>query len=308
MSGVVSEISSTTGISRSSCHRIAKTAFLRYKIFELRKKNGGSRTVAQPAREVKAVQRAICDILSPQLIVHPLATAYKKNSSILINASMHAGCRFLTKLDFKDFFGSINAATLARVLKSSCEDMTDAEILFIINSCTWRPNAEKVLCIGAPSSPLLANAAMYLLDSSINEAMLPLDVRYSRYSDDISISCNSPDALVEAENIIRKLVRDCTHPRLSFNEDKRVAVGRSTSMTVTGLTLTNQGGVSVGRERKRGVRAGVLRFLSGKMPDEEAIRLKGELAFVLSVEPDFRKVLINTYGASAYRILPKQSK
>ena len=75
-------------------------------------------------------------------------------------------------------------------------------------------------------------------------------------------------------------------------------------MRVTGLTLANNGMVTVGRARKRGVRAGVDRFVKGRLSSEEARKLRGEIAFVLSVEPDFVHVLLNTYGDSAAGLLP----
>lgn len=76
-------------------------------------------------------------------------------------------------------------------------------------------------------------------------------------------------------------------------------------MRVTGLTLTNQGGVSVGRSRKRGVRAAVFDFVNGRLDEAQIAKLRGELAFVLSIEPDFRDVLLHTYGPAALRVLPR---
>ena len=42
--------------------------------------------------------------------VHPAATAYRKNLSIVHNARPHARGRFLLKMDFKDFFPSLKAS------------------------------------------------------------------------------------------------------------------------------------------------------------------------------------------------------
>lgn len=155
MSAIVSEISSATGISILSCEMIAKSAYRRYKVFNLAKKNGGVRVVAQPAREVKAVQRAICAILALRLPVHESATAYKSGSSILVNASAHMGRKYLTKLDFSDFFSCIDGSAISHLLRRNCPDFSVEELRFLIDVCTWRPEGRRVLCIGAPSSPLL---------------------------------------------------------------------------------------------------------------------------------------------------------
>ncbi len=303
MEGLISKVASLVGISSASCRRVAQGAHRRYKVFTIAKRGGGRRVVAQPAREVKAVQRAVCQLLGPQLIVHDSATAYKTGTSINANAAAHAGARFLTKLDFSDFFPSINDRLIADLLSRRCEGLASEEIDFVIDVCTWRPSGERVLCIGAPSSPLMANAVMYDFDDEAFLATSALGVRYTRYSDDIALSSMIPDTLRYGEAVVRNLI--ASRPALRINERKRVAVGRGTSMSVTGLTLTNQGGVSVGRERKRGVRAGVNRYLQGALDEAATLRLKGEIAFVLSVEAAFRGVLVRTYGIRIWNLLPK---
>ncbi|MFC0155388.1 retron St85 family RNA-directed DNA polymerase [Xanthomonas dyei] len=305
MIGLVSKVSSLVGVSTSSCRIIARGAYRRYKIFAIPKNNGGRRVVAQPAREVKAVQRAICQILSDKLEIHQSATAYKPGSSILANAAVHKGAKYLTKLDFTDFFGSIDGESIFHLVESRCPDLSAAELKFIVDACTWRPQGRAVLCIGAPSSPFLANAIMFEFDAKAFDLANRVDAKYTRYSDDIAISSLKPDLLKGLEENIRNLVRGSRLPYIRLNDQKRVAVGRSTSMSITGLTLTNQGGVSVGRERKRGVRAGVSRFFNGQLSPAEIAKLKGEIAFVLSIEPNFRGVLINTYGLRAWELLPK---
>ncbi|PPT38721.1 hypothetical protein XarbCFBP8132_16245 [Xanthomonas arboricola] len=305
MIGLVSTVSFLAGISTDSCRRIAASAHRRYKVFTIPKKNGRDvRVVAQPAREVKAIQRAICAALNEYLHVHPTATAYVKGSSIIANAGMHKHCKYLTKLDFKSFFPSIDGESIERALRSKIADLSESEIQFVLNACTWRPEGRQVLCIGAPSSPLMSNAVMYDFDQLANIECRNMGVIYTRYSDDISISSEQPDKLSLAENRIREIIQIQSQPRLFFNDSKRVAVGRGTAMRVTGLTLSNEGKVTVGRTRKRGVRAGISRYMRGLVDEEALQKLRGEISFVLSVEPEFRKVLIRTYGISVVRILP----
>ena len=94
-------------------------------------------------------------------------------------------------------------------------------------------------------------------------------------------------------------------PTLKLNEKKRVSVGRGTAMTITGITLSNQGMATVGRQRKRGVRAGALHYIQGLLSPDEIERLKGEIAFVVSIEPGFRLVLLRTYKDAIRPLLPR---
>jgi hypothetical protein len=266
---------------------------------------GALRQIAQPAKEVKAVQRAIVEVLTPQLPVHESATAYKLGSSILDNARRHERSRFVTKLDFSNFFPSIDASAVAYHLRFHIKNIADSDVRFILNACLWRHEGPHALCIGAPSSPLLSNVVMFMLDSMIAEHCRAKGVVYTRYSDDITISSARPNILSEIESFIRSVCGESVHPRLLFNDEKRVAVGRGAGMYITGLTLANQGFVTVGRERKRGVRAGVKKFISDELSADEIERLKGEVAFVLSIEPGFRQVLIRTYGPAITPLLPR---
>jgi len=147
---------------------------------------------------------------------------------------------------------------------------------------------------------------MFDFDSEAFAVTSAIGVSYTRYSDDIALSSMIPDTLRQAEDAVRQLV--ASRPALRINERKRVAVGRGTSMVVTGLTLTNQGWVSVGRERKRGVRAGVNSYLRGTMDEADTLKLKGEIAFVLSVEPEYRGVLVRTYGLRVWSLLPRSAE
>lgn len=308
MSDFIDTVAAALGLSRNACEVIAHTASKRYKVFEIPKRNGrGVRVVAQPAREVKALQRTIVGLLEQRLPIHPAATAYKHGASIMRNATPHLRAKFITKLDFEGFFPSIDRASLGRHLKQHLVDLTEVEIAFILSSCMWKPKGAEVqrLCIGAPSSPLLSNFVMYPIDTDITRMCAEVGAVYTRYSDDICISAERPDVLGPLEGGIRARIAENRWPILKINEGKRVAVGRGHAMNVTGITLSNQGVATVGRQRKRGVRAGAMRYLSGLLTPDEIVRLKGEIAFVVSVERSFRNVLLRTYGEDIRPLLPR---
>jgi RNA-directed DNA polymerase len=295
---IAAEVASQVGVSLPSCQRIASSAHKRYKVYFVPKRRGGTRQIAQPAREVKAVQRAIVAVLKPLVPVHVSATAYEKGSSILRNAAAHRGARFVTKLDFERFFPSITASAVAEHLRRHVQDISDRDVQFILDACLWFRDGSHALCIGAPSSPFLSNTVMYEFDRLVYDAGLTGGITFTRYSDDITISANEPDILRDFEDFIVKILAKLSYPVLVFNNKKRAAVGRGCGMYVTGLTLSNQGNVTVGRIRKRGVRAGVSRFVRGVLDAQHIEKLRGELAFVLGVEPKYRDVLLNTYGAA----------
>jgi hypothetical protein len=94
-------------ISPSDLLRIISTAPARYKHYTIPKRRGGVRIIAQPSREVKAIQRYTLDNKLSTLPVHPAATGYIKGQNIFLNAEHHKDSRVILKLDFIDFFPSI---------------------------------------------------------------------------------------------------------------------------------------------------------------------------------------------------------
>ncbi len=308
--GLIRTVASFVGISVSSARRVAGSAAHRYKVYKIPKRSGGLRVVAQPAREVKALQRALVHELQELLPLHKAATAYVTGSSIVKNAAAHRGARYLLKLDFASFFPSIGSEALrSHLLAYAPGVFSDSELQFILDLILWRDEeGREGLCIGAPSSPFFSNSVLFDFDNEVTVACDELGAIYTRYSDDLAFSTRAPEVLREVEARVREIIKGLEYPKLSLNETKRKAVSRAAGMYVTGLTLSNQGPVTVGRLRKRGVRAGVRRFLDGRMEEAEILRLRGELAFVLSVEPSFRQVLLNSYGVGALALMPRNGR
>jgi retron-type reverse transcriptase len=162
-----------------------------------------------------------------------------------------------------------------------------------------RREGRLVMSIGAPSSPMLSNILLYDFDKKVQAFCAKKKVKYSRYADDLTFSTNLPNVLREVEVQIAEICRRMEHPRLQLNTEKTVHASRCTSRRVTGLVLANSGEVSLGHSRKRLIRAQVHHFLTGRLSPDEAVKLRGMLAFVNSAEPSFILSLKNHYGDAA---------
>lgn len=297
---IVSFCASEMGVAPQVVRRIALQAPHKYKKFQIKKRRGGGmRDVAQPAREVKSLQRAIVSFFKNEVNIHSCATAYEEGSSIAKNAKRHAGAKYILKLDFSKFFESIGGVDIEFFLKRfKGEKINDSDINFILRALCWDGGAglPLCLCIGAPSSPFFSNAIMYAFDDVVNAECSARGIVYTRYSDDMSFSGNYREELLQTEAFIENLCRSSVSPKLILNSKKRVLVGRSKRIFITGICLSTQGGVTIGRDRKRGIRAGVKRFMEGQMSAKDIRRLKGEIAFSCDVEDGFIDQLYAWYG------------
>lgn len=100
-----------SGVSLSKLDWIAQTASRRYKVYEIPKRTGGTRTIAHPSRALKAIQRWICAVVIKTLPVHESSTAYSKGSGIRQNAERHMQSEKTVRIDFRDFFSIFSVAS-----------------------------------------------------------------------------------------------------------------------------------------------------------------------------------------------------
>lgn len=279
------------GLPASTLRRLARSAPHRYKVYTIAKRSGsGRRVIAQPAKEVKAVQRWLIANALSWMPLHEAATAYAPGSSIRDNALLHLNNRFLLKVDFANFFPSIEEADVrAHIEKYASGVYSPNEVTYLCRMLLWHPKhqTQLELCIGAPSSPFISNSIMYDFDVILSAHCSRLGVVYSRYADDLALSTNLPGILELLPAWIETRLRELAYPKLTLNERKTVSTSMKYRRSVTGLILANQGYVSLGRERKRLVSAMVHHFECGKLGIKDQARLSGLLAFVQDVEPAF---------------------
>ncbi|RQU27213.1 RNA-directed DNA polymerase [Burkholderia cenocepacia] len=291
---ILNRMARDLGMLPSQLATLIRTAPLRYKTFTIKKRDGKDRHVAQPAREIKTIQRWLIEDLRQNLPIHPSVMAYEPGTSIKENAERHVKSNFLLKMDFTNFFPSISAIDIENHLEKHCPTAYDlSERKIISRACTWLPerSASLQLCIGAPSSPLISNSIMHEFDYIIGERAETDQVTYTRYADDLTFSCNEKGILSNYVDFVSETLKNLTYPRISVNNNKTVHASRACNRVVTGITLTPDGNLSIGRERKREIRAMYHRSTKGLLNDEQLQILNGLLAFIENIEPGFSKKL-----------------
>lgn len=294
---ILQRMSTDLAMMPSHLAKIIQTAPLRYKLFEIPKKAGGMREVAQPAREVKAIQRWVVREIGPKLPIHNSATAYREGASIRKNAEAHVSSRYMLKLDFTNFFPSILRSDIHSHLERHCSEFLDTSAQKLIaHVCCWARDRQPPLrlCIGAPSSPMLSNSIMYEFDTRLFSAAEQEGVIYTRYADDITLSSRDRGKIDRYEEFLKGLLSELQYPKLSFNLAKTVRASRAGKRVVTGLVLTPDGSVSIGRDRKRLIRSMYHHSLSRQLGEKEMKELQGLLSFADSIEPGFSQRLKNS--------------
>lgn len=292
------QISQDLRIPRDYISLVAKTASYRYKDFRIRKRSGrGTRRVQQPTREVKLLQRWLVAHVFARLPVHEAAHGYVKGRSIVTNAKTHKRARYISRFDIRDFFPSLTADDVALLLRRNRKRLAksirgDADVL-LVTSIVCRNGS---VPIGAPSSPAISNALMYRLDAALSSLVRREGAAYTRYADDLYFSATKPDILPTVCKKATRLIQECDSPHLSLNKKKTFHTSRKRRMPVTGIRVTPESKLSVGRELKRKVRTFAYLESKNRLSAKDSLWLRGMLSFVRSVEPKYVEVIQRRYG------------
>jgi len=272
--------------------KLAKSASHHYYHFTIPKRNGGQRQIFHPSKQLKALQRWLKVRVIDSWPVHEAAMAYRPGINIRDNAEKHSGSSYLLRLDFRNFFSSISALDIGTyILERQPVDWNEEEIkLFSMIVCR-----NFCLTIGAPTSPPLSNCICVELDLLLSAIAESYECTYTRYADDLFFSSDGKGVLGAVESDVGAVLRTLGYPSgLVFNEQKSRHSSKRGRRQVTGLVLTSDGRVSLGRSRKRRVRSMIYRL--PLLTPEERLSLSGELAFCFDIEPDFENRLVLKYG------------
>jgi len=149
---------------------------------------------------------------------------------------------------------------------------------------------------------------MYQFDQRIIDNLENKYVRYTRYADDMTFSAPRTGYLNGVLKTVATAIRETRFPKLELNRKKTTHVTRKFGRSVTGLVLSNDGRVTIGKERKRFIRAAVHHATVGKLNSDQLRILAGMLAFVKVGEPEFLSALEAKYGLDAIREIQRNVK
>lgn len=298
---LLDELVEHMGVGHAEISRIVNTAPARYKTFPIAKRSGGTRTIAQPSRELKDIQRYVLSRYLERFPVHAAASAYVSGRGIASNARAHLYSKVILKLDFQQFFPSIVAADWIRLLKRHPDlNISKIDQFFLTKILFWgverRSIVPRALSIGAPTSPMLSNIVMFELDVAFAAIADELQIAYTRYADDITVSGASAESVRAFEKMARRALKESKSPKLAFNEEKRGLYTRGQRRMVTGVIITPEDKISMGRGRKREISTLIHKSSLGLLDPEQRGHLKGLLGFAVSIEPEFLSRLRTKYG------------
>ncbi|MDX6497057.1 MAG: hypothetical protein QOG23_317 [Blastocatellia bacterium] len=293
---IIERMATQLALAPSFLTKLANSASHRYKEYKIPKRTGGQRTIHHPARELKLLQYWLLRNVLKLLPVHPSATAYQKGSSIRLNAAAHVANNYILRVDFQDFFPSLTGSDVVTLLQANRDKLTDVDLtdadITLMRQIVCRFDC---LTIGAPTSPLISNAIMFEFDVEWSGIAQAEEVTYTRYADDLYFSTNQPNVLQGILGSLRESLNVGRGPTLRINDRKTAFSSRKRRRLAAGLVLTSDRKISIGRDKKRMLKALVNKLKNKELEPERVAYLRGWIAYLRSVEPIFVTALQEKY-------------
>lgn len=237
-----------------------------YKIFRLKKNTGrGFRIISIPDPELMKVQRWINKNILTLGRPNSVSYAFMEGISVKDAAELHCGCRWLIKLDVRQFFETISEIPVYRVFrKFGYQPLVSFELTRLCsrlgsntkarNKKRWLANKDKYNVInqykhyrmghlpqGAPTSPMLSNLVMESFDESILKIANECNLVYTRYADDLAFSTKSNEFTREdAKHFIYQVYDVMKQYGLSPNTSKTKIVPPGSRKIILGLLVDGE--------------------------------------------------------------------
>lgn len=266
----------------------------RYLIYSIPKKSGGSRVICEPCQELKHIQYRILDVFEKRIpyYYHNSAFAYVKNRSPLMAIVKHRNAKhkYFMKLDFHDFFGSINEKNLSRNLRYL--DCFQNVNMSFLRFCM----KDDALPQGAPTSPILSNLYMVEFDYLVSSHCYDRNAMYTRYADDIIISADDIKTLKAIKHKIVQLAR--VHGLKLNNKKTRIGSINGSNWNL-GVMLNKNNEITLGHKNMKKMKAMINNFIldyKNKNIKNDAAHLNGLVSYYLYVNPDKMNYIIDHFN------------
>lgn len=234
------------------------------------------REIANPSGPLKGVQREIHRTLLKPLYIPDHLHGGVGGRSPLTNALQHLGQLYVVRIDIRDFFPSITDRQVYDVWWKLGYGSQPASVLTALT--TFRARLPQ----GAPTSTSLANLVLLAPDSEIQRLANSEGCRFTRFVDDLALSGNRPQGLIDTT------VRILMAAGFRISRRKLVVMRGSELQELTGLGLNSPRGPSVPRYKRSRVRAAIHQLGDGtsqEAAEEQISSVVGRIRHIEKTNP-----------------------
>lgn len=282
-----------------------------YRSFSIPKRNGRPRPIDAPKDELMIALRELKGIFETlfhaNCLYHTSAFAYvggRSHHSALQRHQQNQS-RWFLKLDCANFFGSTTKDFTMRMLYQIWPFSRMAErasTRTLLEKAIDLAFLDGVLPQGTPLSPLLTNIVMIPFDFTVSNALRDLNgnhLIYTRYADDLTISCRYDFRWSDVVSVIETAFRSFNAP-YHLNYEKTHYGSCAGRNWILGLMYNKDQQITLGKKRKDALRASICDYVRARGTDlawsySELKSLDGNISYFRSIEPQYTQALLAHY-------------
>jgi RNA-directed DNA polymerase len=212
-----------------------------YRKFEISKRNGKPRRIAEPLPSLKAVQLWILNNILENISPSKFAKAYIAKRDIRDNAKYHVGKPMVLKMDIRDFFPSVTRQAIENIFRDHGYSSNISNLLSKL--CTLNGSLPQ----GASTSPYLSNLYLSHFDQIIGDYCVDEKIRYTRYADDLTFSGN-----FDIDGVKNIVTSELEKLGLALNDAKTRLMRTNVPQMVTGIIVNEK--MQVSKQERQNLR------------------------------------------------------
>lgn len=264
------------------------------------------RVIYRPSKKLKAFHKFTNNFVFDHLPVNRrVAFAYRKGSNPHHALEPHSGSRAFYKTDLTKFFDNITSELIRGVLTDATTPVSD--LASYIERVLELVTVEGRLPIGFSSSPPLSNACLKGFDDALDDLCSRKGLIYSRYADDIIISCQDRYLLVGIEETLKGFLRDHLGEGFTINRSKSKLITVGRKIKALGMVVLPSGQISIDMAVKKKIESQLYFFISDRARlakifngdfESGLQQLAGHISHINSADPAYLEKLRRKYGST----------
>lgn len=266
---------------------------INYTVSEIEKGSGGFRTIYNPCRELKQVQRRIKNLLS-RISIQSWVFSGRKGVCHVDNGKYHEHSIYFIQSDLHAFYDSCSRERVYRLFKDRFKCSSDVSALLSDLTTLTLEDGSTVIPTGSPCAQLVAFFAFQDMFNELHDLACNHGCKFSLYVDDLTFSSKTPfnNPAVFKKKLLQ-IVKRYGH---SLSLSKTAYRGADETKIVTGVAITKEGVSAIPNKLRYKIVQGTAQ--SGTGDTSTALSTLGRINSARMVEPSSfpeaeRQVLLN---------------
>lgn len=267
--------------------------FINYTVGEIEKCSGGFRTIYNPCRELKQVQRRIKNLLS-RISIPSWVFSGRKDVCHVDNGKYHEHSVYFIQSDLHAFYDTCTRERVYRLFKDRFKCSSDVSALLSDLTTLTLEDGSTVIPTGSPCAQLVAFLAYQDMFNELHNLARNQGYKFFLYVDDLTFSSKKPfsNPAISKKKLLQ-IVKRYGH---SLSLSKTAYRGADETKIVTGVAITKEGVSAIPNKLRYKIVQGTTQSCTGDT--STALSTLGRINSARMIEPSVfpeaeRQVLLN---------------